>query len=501
MPKIALSILFIFKLIELNGQTDKGLIANFTFNRGNTLNEVSKITAHAYGITWTADRFGNDRSAVYLQGASNSYINIGTSNTLKPKNGTISLWAKIDRPVYKGFGADNNPIIYTRANAKSDFNEAFIITYQYSLQKLCCNTTSSETKQSQLFQSQTSSLQQWYHVAITFDYKSLCFYVNGILEGKCTKGFESNYLMGDSIIVGLRNEGRNKRYFRGSVDDIEIYDKVLSPEEILNLYNSPNPDKSAGIYKWISLCLAALIFVVLIVRLINWRIHKAISNEKEKNKLRNNWYEQENKVLTAQMDPHFIFNSLNTIQKFIVNSDNEKAQIYLTKFSRLLRMILESNVKDRISLKEEIEIIRQYLEIEALRFNNVFTYKIEVEEGVNTASTDIPRFLIQPFIENAIWHGLLPKVGDKSVTISFNQLNDKTLRVIIDDNGIGREEAKKNTPLKKNKSIAINFIQQRLAVMCKIYQCNYGIVISDKTDESGESTGTKIIATLPILKD
>src|SRR5204863_9458592 len=117
--------------------------------------------------------------------------------------------------------------------------------------------------------------------------------------------------------------------------------------------------------------------------------------EKEKNQLLNNWYEQENRVLSAQMDPHFIFNSLNTIQQFIITNDNDKAQLYLSKFSRLIRKILESNTQEHITLAEEIDIIEKYLEIESLRFNNVFKYHISVDQGIDANKLKIPHFLIQ----------------------------------------------------------------------------------------------------------
>jgi len=294
---------------------------------------------------------------------------------------------------------------------------------------------------------------------------------------------------------------KNKRYFQGTIDDVSIYNRVLTPKEVMDLYNAPNPNKSAIITRWIFYSAGALFFLMLILLLIKWRINKAVIKEKEKNQLRNNWYAQENKVLTAQMDPHFIFNSLNTIQQFIIINDNEKAQLYLTKFSRLLRMILENNLKDSISLEEEIELIKQYLEIESLRFNNVFNYDIVVDEKMEPDKIHLPRFLIQPFIENAIWHGLLPKEGSKHLSISFKIVNERALSCIIEDNGVGREEAKKRETIGKGKSLAITFIEQRLQLMAKIYKTDYGILIVDKINHTGESQGTRIIATIPILKN
>ena len=252
--------------------------------------------------------------------------------------------------------------------------------------------------------------------------------------------------------------------------------------------------------RWIALCLLCLAVVLGVVALVRWRINRLLAIEKEKNQLRNNWYEQENKVLTAQMDPHFIFNALNAIQQFIIINDNEKAQLYLTRFSRLLRMILESNLKDTIMLGEEIKIIEQYLEIESLRFNNVFQYNISIGRDIYPEKTFIPRYLIQPFVENAIWHGLLPKEGEKLLAITFEYKSEKALLCTIEDNGVGRKEEKDPPNNKTSRSLAIAFIRQRLQLMTKLYKETYELTIIDNVDDRKRNTGTTVEIIIPILK-
>jgi len=481
-----LYLLVVFPFL-VNAQKKEGLVVKYTFNDAKVLNEAGADEAKAYGVSWSEDRFGNAHSACYLQGNADSYLNLGSDSKLKPSE-----------PVYKGTGFDNNPILYTRAAAGDDFNDAYVITYHYNLRKLCCNTTLSENNATHLFPTTVSYLRQWYHVVITYDNKYLSLYINGVLEGKAAKKFRSEFLEGDSVLIGMHYGTKNKRFFQGSVDDIYIFNRVISPSEIKELYNAPNPNRVATIFKWIFYCFGVIVFVLIILWIIRWRTNKALKIEKEKNQLKNNWYEQENRVLTAQMDPHFIFNALNTIQQFIIIQDNEKAQLYLTKFSRLLRMILESNVKDHVTLKEEIEIVTQYLQIESLRFNNVFAYTISIEKTINPDIIHIPRFLIQPFVENAIWHGLLPKEGEKQVSLSFEYRDENALFCVIEDNGVGRKED--TASAEKNRSLAINFIQQRLQLMSKIYKENYDLSIIDKLDDRGNNTGTKIILTIPILK-
>ncbi len=290
-------------------------------------------------------------------------------------------------------------------------------------------------------------------------------------------------------------------FFAGQLDDIAIYDRALSKKEIMALYNAPNPrpDILRIIVKW-TLVFTVVIMIILLAKFYTkFRIRKALRKETEKNFLRNNAYEQQNKVLKAQMDPHFIFNSLNTIQQFIVTNNNEKAQLYLYKFSRLMRQMIESNLKDSISLEEEIELCERYLEIETLRFDNIFNYSITAPEGKDPSEIFIPHFLIQPFIENAIWHGLLPKKGDKQIEIVFKIVDENTLSCTIDDNGVGRKTFEQTTSATRKKSLAINFIRQRLELMSKIRNTLYQMTIIDKVSDTGESEGTRVVITMPIM--
>lgn len=483
------------------GQTADGLVAKVTFNDGKAKDDLGGLHPKIYGAKLVEDRFGNPKSAYYFQGNFDSYLNLGTSELLKPKRGSISLWVKIDQQMFKGEGFHGNPIIRTRSHAGDDFDEGYSITYHFNLRKLHVNTTLSERQQTTVYPSNITYLQQWYHLVMTYDDKTLTFYIDGVLEGKSAKNFESKFLYGDSVIVGMTYGLKNKRYLQGTVDDIRIYNRVISPKEVLDLYNEPNPNKSAVILRWIILSFLGLVIVIGVIWIIKWRVNLLVSREKEKNQLRNNWYEQENKVLTAQMDPHFIFNALNTIQQFIITNDNEKAQLYLSRFSRLLRMILESNLKDTIMLGEEIKIIEQYLEIESLRFNNVFQYNILLGKEIYPDKIFIPRYLIQPFVENAIWHGLLPKDGNKQLEISFTCVNEKTLVCTINDNGVGRGHSQEKVKREKNRSLAISFIQQRLQLMSKLQGSDYGVQIVDKVDKDNRSEGTKVIVTIPILNN
>jgi LytS/YehU family sensor histidine kinase len=226
-----------------------------------------------------------------------------------------------------------------------------------------------------------------------------------------------------------------------------------------------------------------------------------IEQEKEKNRIQRQVYEMETRVLKAQMNPHFIFNSMNSIQQFILANDNANANAYLVKFARLLRKILESSTDEHISLDNELDILNKYIEIESLRFEDAFSYEIVVDDKLNRPDTRIPHMLIQPFVENAIWHGLLMKESDKNLKIFFEYVDEHSLWCVVDDNGAGRRAQKTEGSVPKKKSLGIHFTAQRLELMRKEWGGDYGVEIADKVNAQGVSDGTRVKIKIPILKN
>ena len=161
--------------------------------------------------------------------------------------------------------------------------------------------------------------------------------------------------------------------------------------------------------------------------------------------------ELEMQVLRSQMTPHFIFNSLNAINRFILQNDKDQASEYLTKFSRLMRMILQNSKESLISLDKELEALDVYLELESLRFQNRFHYVLSVQEDLKNAGIMVPPLIIQPFAENAIWHGLMPKQDKGQLDIKISQV-EGLLQIMITDDGIGRKQAE----LLKSKSATLH---------------------------------------------
>lgn len=203
-------------------------------------------------------------------------------------------------------------------------------------------------------------------------------------------------------------------------------------------------------------------------------------------------------ALSNQMDPHFISNSLNSIQNFIMTNDKILSSKYLVKFSDLMRKTLEASKHNDITLDKEIELLELYLDFELLRLKNKFNYEFIIDEKINTEIVRIPIFLLQPLLENSIWHGILHKEDKCSLTVHI-KLNKKTIVCEIQDNGIGRAKAAKYRRdfNKDYKSTGLSNIKKRLKLISMLENRETGFYIDDLTDEKGNSSGTKITIILP----
>ncbi|MGB5698972.1 histidine kinase, partial [Muriicola sp.] len=213
----------------------------------------------------------------------------------------------------------------------------------------------------------------------------------------------------------------------------------------------------------------------------------------QKQKLANNLLAL--KTLRSQMNPHFIFNALNSVNNYISKNDERSANRFLSDFSKLMRTVLENSEEDFIALNKEIELLELYLKLEHSRFPDKFTYSFEVEDSVDTEAYKIPPMLLQPYIENAIWHGLRYRESQGILNIRVSEKNSKTLEVRIEDNGIGRKKSAtlKTQHQKKQRSTAMNNIKKRIAILNDMYKHNISVSVRD-LDVNG--TGTQVILTI-----
>ena len=240
---------------------------------------------------------------------------------------------------------------------------------------------------------------------------------------------------------------------------------------------------------FISLCIAAAAW--LIYYLISQRIAAVRKEERQKRHFEQEALELKAQALRAQMNPHFIFNCLNSIKALIQEDSKQQAVNYLTLFSKLIRHQLNS-AQPQISLHEELETCKLYTQLESLRFSSKIEYEFITEEGIDTRSCMVPPLILQPFIENALWHGILPK-GSGKVTIAVTH-NASGLQCTIDDNGVGRETSLLNKSKNHTyQSKGMKLVQGRLHCHNMINSHQYSIETVDKKEADDTSAGTCVI--------
>src|SRR5688500_9416736 len=227
-------------------------------------------------------------------------------------------------------------------------------------------------------------------------------------------------------------------------------------------------------------------------------------NEKKLADVNQELTNQQLTALRAQMNPHFIFNALNSIQKYIVKGDIDEANSYLSKFSRLQRMILSYCDENFISLDKEVDMLKLYLELEQLRLTHEFTFDITIDAGIEPEEIPIPPMILQPFAENAIWHGLLPKSGKKNLHIRFGLADQDILRCVVEDDGIGRQASQSIKEVKQvdktiNRSKGMSLVFNRLEILERKYGKEFSVRITDKTLERNGSFGTIVEVNIPII--
>lgn len=313
-------------------------------------------------------------------------------------------------------------------------------------------------------------------------------YTYNIKQGKANAAYsdlEKYVTAKEQSIIELENSlkeeveiVKNQKSFDLSQSDIKLQEKEN------DLMKSQLTTQKIVIGLLSLLVLASLIFFYF--------LNRNIKAKKRANQL------LELKSLRTQMNPHFIFNALNSVNNFIAKNDEKSANKYLSEFSHLMRMVLDYSKKDFITLREEIELNELYLKLEHFRFRDKFDYNFETHIDGHELDVEVPPMLIQPFIENAVWHGLRYLKDKGKLTVLFTKVSDNII-VTISDNGIGRakSQALKTENQKNHKSTGLNNVTNRLAVLNSTYNKNFSVEITDK-DSTHNNVGTIAKIVLPI---
>lgn len=252
--------------------------------------------------------------------------------------------------------------------------------------------------------------------------------------------------------------------------------------------------------QWWFVLLVLLLFGGLIYLLIKRVVNSFKNRELEKIRIQKLISEHQLSALQAQMNPHFIFNAINSIQTYILDNDTQIAYDYLAKFAKLVRMVLNHAKEKSISLEKEIELLSMYIELERIRFENKFDLIFNVQEGLDTYQVQLPPMIIQPYVENAIWHGLMPLDGRRKGELMIEIFEkDKQVHIIVQDNGIGRQASMKIKKTPGYKSIAMELTKERVEVLKSIpgYELA-SIQIEDLRDDLGAAEGTRVTIVIPL---
>ena len=339
---------------------------------------------------------------------------------------------------------------------------------------------------------------------LPYNLNNITFYVDGISLTNPNK-----------VLYTYKLEGFDKDYSPETELNISKYDnlpagkytfkvKSCNSEGVWNI--EPTTfyfEIKAAFYKtgWFTFALL-LLGIGIIFSIFKIRLHQVKRKQKAEFDTQVEVSKAELKALRAQMNPHFIFNSLNSIQHYILNSKGDEAVRYLNKFAKLIRIILNNSEKPTVTINEDIEAITLYLELEKMRFENKFNYSIHVSESIDGDYDEIPPMLIQPYLENAILHGINPKEGMGQIDVEIN-LVGTYIKISVIDNGIGREKStamKSLQPSNRHKSLGMKITKDRVRILNTIYHSILNVEIIDLYNFNKEAIGTRVDLFVPYIK-
>lgn len=252
--------------------------------------------------------------------------------------------------------------------------------------------------------------------------------------------------------------------------------------------------------KWWFILIVILLVGYSMFYIIRYRLNKKQAHKEKVDKLNKTLMSLKLKALRAQMNPHFTFNVMNSIQHFIAFNKGEAANKYLSRFSGLIRLILNNSEKVSIPLADEIKALDLYLELEAMRFEQRFEYKITVDPSIDIMKVEIPSMLIQPYVENSVTHGILNLEKPGLIKIDI-QKQDNLIKCTIEDNGIGRIRSVFMNKNNIQKTFGTVITQERLAAINELYKSELSEKVTDLEDENGNPVGTRVELYIPIIKE
>ncbi|MEP1781460.1 histidine kinase [Reichenbachiella sp.] len=310
-------------------------------------------------------------------------------------------------------------------------------------------------------------------------YKALAeAYNQSGVKSKAIEAYKSHSLALENLIEQQQTQRSVRESLLKKQQDIQALTKDLALDESSYLLEETTTELQAQQLRGQRLLIYGLIGLLVLVITATYYIYRNAMKTKRVGQL------LALKSLRSQMNPHFIFNALNSVNQFVALNDERAANKFLAEFSKLMRMVLDNSQKEFISLREEQEMIALYLKLEHYRFRDQFDYGFEIDPSLDLDELEIPPMLIQPYIENAIWHGLRYKKEKGHLQVNIYQ-NGDGIKISIEDNGIGRVESArlKTDNQKKKNSVGVKNTLERIAIINQVYHTNYKIKITDLNED------------------
>ncbi|PLX09786.1 MAG: hypothetical protein C0596_00425 [Marinilabiliales bacterium] len=305
----------------------------------------------------------------------------------------------------------------------------------------------------------------------------------------------SDSIQNDDVIKEIARLEAEFEYNQKQISDSIMYHQQKIHDEALHEEELKRKEQLIWI---LAVTFAFIVFIA-------FALFKAyqLRRKNRENQLKQQALEIEKNLLRSQMNPHFIFNAMNSIQSFIAENDSYSALRYLSKFAKLIRLILENSMHQNIQLQDELQSLELYMELEKVRFNNKFDFKINIDDKIESDIIEVPPMLIQPFVENAIIHGVMPLEKEGLIEINMRKIDGENLILCeVTDNGIGREAsaALKKSHGKKHKSVGMQVSRQRLESLNKQTQKEMSYQVEDIVCD-GKVCGTKVSIIIPFISE
>ena len=311
--------------------------------------------------------------------------------------------------------------------------------------------------------------------------------------GKAAESYERYVAVVDELYIKKEQELSQATRFnkeialkQNRITSLENERELNASSYKLAFENQELIEKNNQVQKWV---IISLVLIALLLLFTAYTQFKSVKQQRYANNM------LALKSLRTQMNPHFIFNALNSVNSFIAMSDERAANKYLSEFSQLMRSVLENSEEDFIPLSKEIELLELYVKLEHFRFKDKFEYSVTVDETLQLSEFVIPPMLLQPYVENAVWHGLRYKEEKGQLDIKFTQVDSETVTISISDNGIGRKKSKllKTENQKKQKSQGMGNIQKRITILNDMYKDKVDVRVQNMFDNE---EGTQVLLTL-----